>query len=264
MKYAADVVRAVWRYKSTIHSGKAYPEFREYFVHYPPKECRYSSHYYFEQLAGRDQDLLDIGCGEGFLAERIAAHGNRIVGIDLLPVPRMRHAFADYISADISHGLGDVLPALGGRRFDKILLMDVLEHLEQPETLLTQCRGLLKPGGTILVSVPNVANVTVRLGLLFGRFEYQPRGILDATHLRFFTRKSIRRMIEAAGWDVVREEATVMPVELALGVSATNPVMKAINRILRLFTRAMPGLMSYQIVVLARPVDSYLRLTGGK
>ena len=132
-------------------------------------------------------------------------------------------------------------------------MMDVLEHLVDPEALLRECRELLKPGGTLLVSVPNVANITVRLALLFGRFNYAPRGILDRTHLKFFTGKSARRLLEAAGLEVVRRETTVMPVELALGTDADNPLMRLINRVLRLFTALLPGLLGYQIIMVARP-----------
>jgi 2-polyprenyl-3-methyl-5-hydroxy-6-metoxy-1,4-benzoquinol methylase len=252
MKYAADVVRAIWRYKSTVHSGTAYPEFQEYFIHYPLKESKYSSHYYFQQLSGRGHDVLDIGCGEGFMAEKIAAQNNRVTGVDILPEPARSRAFTDYIAADLSHGLGDASERLRGRQFDKILLMDVLEHLVRPETLLADCRQFLGPEGTLLVSVPNVANITVRLSLLFGRFQYQPRGILDRTHLRFFTRKTARRLIEEAGYEVVREVTTVMPVELTCGLSADNRLMIAANRILHVCTRLLPGLFGYQSVFLAR------------
>ena len=69
-----------------------------------------------------------------------------------------------------------------------MLLLDVLEHLKSPETILDQCHDVLAAGGLAVISLPNVANITVRLSLLFGRFRYTDRGILDRTHLRFFTR----------------------------------------------------------------------------
>jgi 2-polyprenyl-3-methyl-5-hydroxy-6-metoxy-1,4-benzoquinol methylase len=253
MRYAADVLHSVWRYKSTIHSGAAHPEFQEYFVHYPLKESRYSSHYFFYQFVGRHHDVLDLGCGEGFMAERLTTQGNRITGIDTLRVPQRSNAFVDYITADLTHGLGYATERLGGRKFDKILLMDVLEHLIAPEAVLRQCREFLKPGGNIVISVPNVANITVRLALLFGRFEYQPRGILDRTHLRFFTRTTARKLVRAAALEVTREEMTVMPIELKLGFSADNPMMKVLNRMLRLCTKLMPGLLGYQSVFVTRP-----------
>ncbi|MGA2266993.1 MAG: methyltransferase domain-containing protein [Bryobacteraceae bacterium] len=150
-----------------------------------------------------------------------------------------------------------------GFHFDKIPLMDVLEHLVRPELLFEERRTLLKPGGALLISVPNVANIRVRLALLFGRFEYAARGILDRSHLRFYTRRSARRLIEQAGLEVTREESTAIPIELALSVSPAKRSARSANRILMFFTRLMPGLLGYQSVFVARTRDARATL-GGK
>ena len=158
-----------------------------------------------------------------------------------------------YIPADLDGGLTGAKSALEKRTFDLIMLQDVLEHLRAPDQMLEDCKPLLKPHGRIAVSVPNVANITVRLGLLFGRFDYRPRGILDRTHLRFFTRKTARQMLEAAGYDVVEMKFTVMPLELVLGLDPKNPLMIAINRTMAAFTWLAPSLLGYQTVLIARP-----------
>jgi hypothetical protein len=105
----------------------------------------------------------------------------------------------------------------------------------------------------MVISVPNVANITVRLALLFGRFEYRERGILDRTHVRFFTRRTARRFLEANGCEVLETRATVMPLELVFGLSPRNRLMRAINAVAALFTAAMPRLFGYQWVFVARP-----------
>jgi hypothetical protein len=110
----------------------------------------------------------------------------------------------------------------------------------------------LKHSGLILVSVPNVANVTVRMGLLFGKFNYAERGILDRSHLRFYTRKTARRLLAAIGFEVVKEKMTVMPMELVLGLAPRGRIMKLISGVLAFFTAAMPGLLGYQTVLVAR------------
>jgi glycosyltransferase involved in cell wall biosynthesis len=252
LKYAKDVVRAVRRYWSTVRSVTRHPEYQEYFVRYPIKESKYSSHYYLQRLAGRKQDVLEIGCGEGFMAEKIAANENCMTGIDVLDQPAKAEVFERYIQADLTYGLGDAVERLSGKRFDKILLMDVLEHLVNSEKVLREARGLLKSSGQLLVSVPNVANITVRLLLAFGAFNYTERGILDKAHLRFFTRKTARRMLEANGYEVVDEKVTVMPIELILGLSPKNPLMRFAVGMLALFTNIMPSLLGYQIVLVAR------------
>lgn len=244
-KYALDVTRAIRRYRDCVNSIRKHPEFEEYWVHYPVKESRYSSHYYLWKFAGSGNRILDIGCGEAFLASKVAEMGNRVTGVDVIESPRHRDALEAYYRQDLFEGLHLSAPHVSGP-FDRILLLDVLEHLPYPERILAACRDLLAPQGRILVSVPNIANITVRLGLLFGRFEYTERGILDRTHLRFYTRSTARRFVQQHGFEVTREVDTVMPVELALGVSPHNPLMRAFTELLHASTVLMPGLLGYQ------------------
>jgi 2-polyprenyl-3-methyl-5-hydroxy-6-metoxy-1,4-benzoquinol methylase len=253
MKYARDVARAVLRYRRTAAGLGRAPEYQEYHVHYPLKQSRYSSHYYFRRLAGSDRDLLDVGCGEGFFAASIADLGNRVVGIDRLDQPACRHALAGYVAADLDGGLGPALPKLHGKRFDLVMLQDVLEHLRSPEKVLRDCVDLLKPNGRVAVSLPNVANITVRLALLLGQFRYTERGILDRTHLRFYTRSTAKQLLQDAGYEVESVRMTVMPIELVLGFAPTNPAMRALTETLRLMTAIFPGLLGYQTVLVVRP-----------
>jgi 2-polyprenyl-3-methyl-5-hydroxy-6-metoxy-1,4-benzoquinol methylase len=253
MKYARDVLRSVWRYRRTCSSVTRAPEFEEYFVHYPIKHSRHSSHHYARKLVGRDQDVLDIGCGEGFFAAELKADGNRVSGVDAIPSAQKHEALEQFITADLNAPADSILRDLNGRRFDRVLLLDVLEHLVQPERLLADMRHTLKPNGRVVVSVPNVANISVRLALLFGRFNYTERGILDRTHLHFYTRKTARELLQQAGWEIVDAKNTVMPLELVLGLRAENPLMRLITATLALFTAVFPGLLGYQIMFLARP-----------
>jgi hypothetical protein len=117
---------------------------------------------------------------------------------------------------------------------------------------LRQCHEVLGPDGLLIISVPNVANITVRLMLLFGQFNYTARGILDRTHLRFFTRKTARRFVKENGFTIQEERLTVMPVELALGWSADGLLVKTVNRLLAALTALLPGLFGYQVMFVAR------------
>lgn len=252
MKYAWNVTKAVMRYRRTVQSFEPAPEFSEYWVQYPVKESRYSSHYYLFQFVGSGKRTLDIGCGEGFVSARLADMNHKVTGIDALAEPKHLNRMEEYLQCDLMQGLGPVLPQLAGRSFDWILLMDVLEHLPFPERVLNDCHRLLAAGGQMLVSVPNIANVTVRLMLLFGRFNYTSRGIMDRTHLRFYTRRTARQLVNAAGYEIVREKTTVMPLEMVLGIRATNPVMRALNFLLAAVTRLFPNLLGYQIMLWLR------------
>jgi 2-polyprenyl-3-methyl-5-hydroxy-6-metoxy-1,4-benzoquinol methylase len=93
--------------------------------------------------------------------------------------------------------------------FDVVLLGDVIEHLRDPVAALARLRPLLRPGGRVVLSTPNVANWAIRLALLFGRWRYTDRGILDRTHTRLFTRATLAEALEAAGYRVERIDFSV-------------------------------------------------------
>jgi hypothetical protein len=117
---------------------------------------------------------------------------------------------------------------------------------------LQDCRNFLKPNGHLIVSLPNIANITVRLMLLFGEFNYTERGILDKTHLRFFTRKTSRRLLQANGYRIIEQRMTIMPFELVFGWRPENVFARLLQRFLILCTALMPGLLGYQIFLTAQ------------
>ena len=252
MKYAKDVAHSVIRYHKTLRGFHTYPEFKEFAVHYPRKQSKYSSHYYLGCFAGCNQKILDIGCGEGFVAAQLVEMGNQVTGIDMLDTPKHHELFEQYIQADLDHGFQQAQAGLAGATFDKIVLLDVLEHLRASDRMLRDCLPLLKPNGQIIVSVPNVAHITVRLALLFGVFNYTERGILDKTHVKLFTRKTARRLLEANGYEIITEEMSATPVELALKLDPGKPVAVFLNRLMHLLARWMPGLFGYQCLFVAR------------
>jgi 2-polyprenyl-3-methyl-5-hydroxy-6-metoxy-1,4-benzoquinol methylase len=261
MQYAWNVFGAVRRYRQTRRSVKCYPEFQEYFIHYPIKTSPHSSHQFARQAVGRGHDVLDVGCGKGFFAALIRDTGNRVTGIDELPEAAHAEPFEQYIQADLEQGIDPQTTALRGRTFDKVLLLDILEHLRRPEQLLRDCRHLLKSNGHLLVSVPNIANITVRLMLLLGMFNYTERGILDRTHLHFYTRKTARQLLEANGYRIVEHKMTIMPLELVLGLAEDHFLMRIIQRLLIICTALLPGLFGYQSFLVAQKDPNLTNLT---
>ena len=182
---------------------------------YQLKDDPYSSHAVILSLLGegRGRRVLDAGAADGFLAEILTARGFDVTAVERDPVQaeRARAKCRDVIVAD----LAEAAPTLSGP-FDAIIYGDVLEHLGDPLSALLAVNQTLAPGGLVVVSVPNVAHLWVRLSLLAGRFDYADRGILDRTHLRFFTRRTLRELLRAAGLTVV--ELAVTPVPLPLVV----------------------------------------------
>jgi SAM-dependent methyltransferase len=221
---------------------------------YPWKEIPGSSHeVLLSRIAacGEGLSVLDVGFGAGHLARRIRPLCRYLAGIELDPQAALEGAayFDDPLVDDVVHGLS------GPWRepFDVVVAGDILEHLPEPGQALALLKPLLGPDGLLLVSLPNVANVTVRLGLLFGRFPAADRGILDRTHLRFFTRRTGRELLEQNGFRVVRETATAMPVELAFPFLGRPPLASAVRGAARLLSASWPGMFGYQFVYEARP-----------
>lgn len=200
---------------------------------------------------GEGLSVLDVGFGAGHLARRIRTRCRYLAGIELDPdAAREGAGFFDDPLVD------DVISGLAGpwrEPFDVIVAGDILEHLPEPGLALDRLRPLLKPGGLLLVSLPNVANVTVRFGLLLGRFPLSDRGILDRTHLRFFTRRTGRELLVQHGFAVLGETPTAMPVELALPSLGRPPLAGPVRTIARLLAAIWPGMFGYQIVYEARP-----------
>lgn len=221
---------------------------------YPWKEIPGSSHdVLLSRIVARGEGLsvLDVGFGAGHLARRIRPFCRYLAGIELDPEAALEGAayFDDPLVDDVVRGLA------GPWRepFDVIVAGDILEHLPEPGRALALFRPLLKPDGLLLVSLPNVANVTVRLGLLIGRFPSTDRGILDRTHLRFFTRRTGRELLVSHGFCVERETPTAMPVELALPPLGRPPLASLVRAAARLLAAAWPGMFGYQFVYEARP-----------
>ncbi|MGZ7039981.1 MAG: methyltransferase domain-containing protein, partial [Thermoanaerobaculia bacterium] len=130
---------------------------------------------------------------------------------------------------------------------------DVLEHLRDAPGLLTLVRESLARDGKIFVSVPNIANITVRIGLLLGVFEYRERGILDNTHLRFYTLRTIRQEIENAGFRILVIRGSSVPLRLIIGKLTPDLLVRAGERILSIVTRMWRALFAYQIIIVAEP-----------
>ncbi|HEX7709075.1 MAG TPA: glycosyltransferase/methyltransferase, partial [Thermoanaerobaculia bacterium] len=124
--------------------------------------------------------------------------------------------------------------------------------LRDPAAALRLVWNALPENGRLFISVPNVANITVRLGLLFGSFEYSDRGILDRTHLRFYTARTIRREIERARFQILETRGTSIPIRLVVGTFTPEPILRVGERLLTWLTRLWRGLFAYQIVIVAK------------
>ena len=150
--------------------------------------------------------VLDVGCGTGSVSRIIAdTRRAQIIGIE---PDSCRAAAARARGLEVHEQLftDAILQEL--EAFDVIVFADVLEHVADPSSFLQLAQRALRPGGRVIASVPNVAHWSVRVDLLRGRFDYQPFGIRDATHLRWFTAETIRLLFESSGFRVVSLQHT--------------------------------------------------------
>jgi 2-polyprenyl-3-methyl-5-hydroxy-6-metoxy-1,4-benzoquinol methylase len=186
--------------------------------------------------------ILDCGTSTGYLARGLVTAGRRVDGAELDPVAaEAARDVCDFVwVGDISRLDPTELP----HDYDLILFADTLEHLPDPPAVLRNLKRRLAPGATLVVSLPNVANWAIRLSLLGGRFRYTERGILDRTHLRFYTRNTALEMIEAGGFTVTSVVGSI-PVPFVRS--------RTLGRLAHRIGNLRPSLFAYTFVITAEP-----------
>lgn len=219
---------------------------------YEFKPFKYSSHYWILKILERDREpasILDVGTASGYLGKEWKKSGHHVTGIefDAAAAEKAKENYHSFTVADI-----ETFDFPFYQEFDYIVFADVLEHLREPAAVLRRCIPGLKESGKIIISLPNVANWVIRLGLLFGKFDYADRGILDRTHLRFFTLRSAGELISDASCEVLDLIPTPLPVQLVFPFTE-NKFFRPMHEIYYALTRCWSSLFAYQFVVTAAP-----------
>lgn len=187
--------------------------------------------------------VLDVGCATGFMGEYLIKEKKcRVYGVEK---NKKEFAIAKKILtgvmlADIEQeGVEeDILKLVKNKKFDVILATSIIEHLKDSSAFLNKCKKLLKQNGIIIASTPNIAHWTIRLSLLKGNFDYSEYGILDNTHLHFFTIKALRQLFE--------NNRFIVKNLLIDSVGGGYP------RLSRLLSKLFPTLFAYQILIVAQ------------
>lgn len=154
---------------------------------------KYGIHALVSNMVLPDTEVLDIGCATGYLAKKFKDRNCKTWGVDINR--KALQIAKNHCERVFNLDLNNIKNLKISKKFDYILLLDVIEHLIKPEDCIDIIHRLLKPTGRMIISVPNIAHVSIRLSLLFGNFNYQRMGILDETHLRFFTKKSFVKIL---------------------------------------------------------------------
>ncbi|MGO1316375.1 MAG: class I SAM-dependent methyltransferase [Cellulomonadaceae bacterium] len=211
-----------------------------------------SSHSAILRLVGTDRRVLDVGCATGYLAKALRDQGCEVSGVEYDPIAaeQARPLLDQLIVGNLNQiSLTD---AFGGSTFDVIVFGDVLEHLLDPAATLRDAVGLLAPGGQIVASIPNIAHGSIRLALLQGAWEYRDTGLLDRTHVRFFTRDGVDELLDLAGLVPTQVQAVVLdPLGTEVRVDQTRLPEGVVD-----WVRSQPEAQTYQYVLRARPADA--------
>jgi SAM-dependent methyltransferase len=216
------------------------------------KTLKGSSHWWaLNHLKGQvtGKRILDVGAGGGGIGRAIKAEAPKeLVAIE---IDLRAH---EILAQHYNRVLTDITP-VKNEQFDWIIILDVLEHMAKPAIFLSELRKLLAPGGAILISVPNVSHWSVRIPLFFwGSFEYRSVGIMDGTHLQFFSRRSFTKLCKGVDKSHIEDSsASIEPFELALpSWASNNPIYRGLIPLRHWAARTIPGLMAYQHLVLLR------------
>jgi len=164
------------------------------------------------RLVGENKRVVDFGCATGYFAKLLNHRGCTVTGIEInQKAARVAENYCtQVIVADLDFvSVKEILPS---EEFDVAVFGDILEHLRNPWKALEETKQILKKDGYVVASIPNIAHGAVRLALLQGRFEYAESGILDDTHLRFFTRKTVEELFKSSGYFVDAVDRTTVPI----------------------------------------------------
>jgi 2-polyprenyl-3-methyl-5-hydroxy-6-metoxy-1,4-benzoquinol methylase len=212
---------------------------------------QYSSHAVILNRAGegKGKRLLDVGAAEGYLAELFRSSEFEVVCLEGNPffVTALRNKNFQVVHADLDLPV----PELPGP-FDVIICGDVLEHLKDPLGVLKRLSLELKQNGKLIVSVPNIAHLWMRVQLALGRFDYADRGILDRTHLRFFTLRSFHELLREADLEVTELTTTPVPLPLLIPARWQGKAFNVLHRISAWWSRTWPRGLAYQFVAVTR------------
>jgi 2-polyprenyl-3-methyl-5-hydroxy-6-metoxy-1,4-benzoquinol methylase len=195
--------------------------------------------------------VADVGAGSASVSGSLHEAGANVTAIDHHR-PDAEVPF-HYIEADLDQDFAERILASQRGPADKVLALDVIEHLMRPEHGIAEIHRILRPGGTLIASTANIAFLAIRLSLALGQFNYGKRGILDVTHTRLFTIRSFCRALEGEGFHIEKIRGFGPPIEDVIGDST---LLRGLDRIAGALARIWPSMFAYQFLVEATRLDT--------
>ena len=218
----------------------------------------------FKQLdfIGFDKKVLEFGCSTGYVSKILKERGCAVTGIEIdEEAAKTAEAYCERVIVGDIETI-DYNKQLSNEKFDVALFGDILEHLKNPKTILLKVKDFLKEKGYIVISIPNIAHWSTRLDLLCGKFDYQELGILDDTHLRFFTKISIINLLESCGYyvssiDGVRQDVDWVKVSTIMRLKGLNAA--DIKNFSSILNDPEAGVFQYVIKAIPSAESEYLK-----
>jgi 2-polyprenyl-3-methyl-5-hydroxy-6-metoxy-1,4-benzoquinol methylase len=214
-------------------------------VPYETKYGRFSSHDLIARslLNLKPKTILDLGCSQGEFAAHLKSLMNvSICGVDYIQHEGVSGRVDSFYLGDLNSGIPSEII---NKKFDALVIADVLEHLVDPYRLLEELKNVMGVDSEVFISLPNVGHWYPRFTIFFGRFPYSDRGIFDRTHVKFLTRSTALELCLLSGLEVKKISSTTTPWELIV----KNPLIsKFLARLESSCSKVLPRMFSYQFV----------------
>ena len=252
VKYGIDILRTSLKFKMQQMGIGCSLKFRgsKQSVYKNKFGYKYTSHYHLLEIIRyyKPKRILEVASGAGYLGAVLKDEDIWLTGIDLFPPQN------DYYHEFFCENIEQFdWSRVSGGSFDIVCLMDILEHIREPEKLLLKLKSNpVFEKALFIISVPNVAFFSIRMGLLFGRFNYADRGILDIDHKRLFTYNSFHTMLNECGFKVSK----TMPVPPPFKLVRDGILSDILTAIFNILNKVLPSLFSFQILKVAEPIPT--------
>lgn len=194
------------------------------------------------EIVPKRAKVLDIGCATGFMGEYLRRNKNcYVVGIEK-GIDEAKEA--KKILNQVINGDAEEKSTLGQikEKYDVVFASAIIEHLKDPWSALKNWKKFLKKNGSLIITTSNIAHWSIRLQLLVGKFNYQEYGILDNTHLHFFTTETFKKLVTDCGYTIE--------------YFSIDPIGGGLPRISKALSRFWPNLFAYQMLIKARPLHT--------
>jgi len=250
------------RFNPNIFENYEFPEKKESPKYFYEIDMKNQNTVYYKILKEikPNSNILEIGCASGHVSYYLKNNLNcKVWGIEIdKAAATIAEPFLEkLIIGDIQDN--KTLQHLDGKKFDYIILMDVLEHLQQSEQVLENLVKFLKDNGTLLISIPNVAHGSVVANLMEGKWDYNEIGLMDSTHVKFFTRKTIFLELEKAGYFITKIDRVIME---PWNTEFKTDWFKIPEETRKKLENTNPDIFTYQFVIKATPMNKNFQINS--